>query len=277
MLRLLRWPAIIASFVLVLAALFFAVPAQSEENKNIQQTKYDVYAGGIHALEAKMINDLSVKGRYSVDVTAKTYGLLGKLAPWEGSFSSEGWRSKDGYQPQKHESVAIWRGEKEVKTYSYNKSGSFNTYKVIEDGKDKSPKELDKKLTDGTTDILSAALATMTNIARGEECSGTTEIFDGKRRYKLIFKQKDEVMLEKSRWNMYEGPAVQCTVLVEPVAGKWHEKPRGWASIQEQGRKKGTLPTVWFAQVKPNTPAIPVKVRIKTDYGTLFMHLTAHN
>lgn len=236
-----------------------------------------MYAGGIHALEVNLVNDLSVKGRYQVDMAAQTYGLLGRLAPWQGTFATKGWRTKNGFQPEQHKSTAIWRGEEEIKTYSYNKNGTFKEYRLKDDSNDGAVKPVDKELTQSTTDVLSSTLATMTSIAAGQECSGTTEIFDGKRRYKLIFKEKRKVDLTKSRWNIYEGPAVECSILVEPVAGKWYEKPRGWASIQEQGRKKGTLPTVWFAQVKPNTPAIPVKVRVKTDYGTLFMHVTEYN
>jgi hypothetical protein len=59
-----------------------------------------------------------------------------------------------------------------------------------------------------------------------------------------------------------------------PDGGKWYQKPRGWLSIQEQGRQKGSLPTVWMAKVNKTGPALPVKIRVVTDYGTLFMHLT---
>ena len=64
------------------------------------------------------------------------------------------------------------------------------------------------------------------------------------------------------------------TVEVKPIAGRWYEKPRGWLSIQEQGRKLGTMPTVWFAQLKETATVVPVRVRVKTEYGTLFMHMT---
>lgn len=33
------------------------------------------------------------------------------------------------------------------------------------------------------------------------------------------------------------------------------------------------MPTVWFAQLDPNGPAVPVKIRIKSEYGAMFMHL----
>ena len=91
-----------------------------------------------------------------------------------------------------------------------------------------------------------------------------------------MFKEKGTVELKASRWNVYEGSAIECTAEVQPIAGKWHEKPRGWMSIQEQGRERGTIPTVWFAKITEGQPAVPVKVRVKTSYGTLFMHMTKY-
>ena len=63
---------------------------------------------------------------------------------------------------------------------------------------------------------------------------------------------------------------------IKPVAGGWSEKPRGWLSIQEQGRDRGMMPTVWLANVSDDGPAVPVKIRVKTAYGTLFMHLAQY-
>lgn len=258
-------------FILNIALI---VPAFAEEKK--QSIQYDVFAGGIHALQANLDINFSQKNRYSATLIAQTYGLLGKLAPWSGTFESHGWSGAVNL-PETHQSTAIWRGSEETKTYRYNKDTSFAGIDIIDDGKKKKIKEVDSKLTNGTTDILTSTLNTMQMVAAENECDGTDEIFDGKRRYKLHFKQKDEVILETSRWNAYSGPAVRCTVEVEPIAGAWHKKPRGWLSIQEQGRERGTIPTVWFARVVEGMPAIPVKVQVKTSYGTLFMHMTSYD
>lgn len=246
-----------------------------QENQQVMQ--YDVYAGGIHALQSKLDIDLVNKGRYDVSLAAQTYGLLGKLAPWAGVFSSKGWVVGDKYQAETHQSITTWKDEKEVKTYQFNKDGSFKSYSIKDDKYDGSVKKTDDILTQGTTDVLTATMATLQMVAQNNKCEGSSEIFDGKRRYKLIFNQKRNVELKRSRYNVYEGPAVECTAEVQPVAGKWREKPRGWMSIQEQGRNKGTMPTVWFASVVEGQPAVPVKVLVKTDYGTLFMHLTQYD
>lgn len=260
--------------IILSALVFISAPAFAEKiSDNQQKIQYDVYAGGIHALQADLDIDLSKKGRYSTSLAAKTYGLLGKLAPWEGTFESHGWAGKTN-KPELHKSTAVWRGELDIKEYVYGKDGSFKSYTVTDDENDGKIKEVSKELTDQTSDVLTGALNTMQIVGAGENCEGETEIFDGKRRYKMIFRHKKEVELEASRWNVYSGPAMECTIEVEPVAGKWHEKPRGWMSIQEQGREQGKIPTVWFASVTEGQPAVPVKIRVKTSYGTLFMHMT---
>jgi len=47
-------------------------------------------------------------------------------------------------------------------------------------------------------------------------------------------------------------------------------------SIQEQGRDRGTLPTVWVGKISEDGPAIPIKILVKTAYGSLFMHLAEY-
>ena len=256
--------------------LLSSMPAQAEMTKGQQSMQYDVYAGGLHALQSNLNVDASTPDRYRVDLTAKTYGLLAKMAPWEGSFVTKGWTQSDTYTPEEHIAAGTWRGETETKKYQYNKDGSFGSYSVRKSDKNPKNRDVDSKLTDKTSDVLSATLATMQNIAVSGKCSGETDVFDGKRRFKLIFKEKRTVELEASRWNVYSGSAIECTAEVKPIAGKWHEKPRGWMSIQEQGRERGTMPTIWFAKISADQPAIPVKVRVKTSYGTLFMHMTKY-
>ncbi len=264
--------------VIIFTMLLFVLPASAQAQdlkKGQQELQFDVYAGGIHALQANLDIDKSASDKYNLELGAKTYGLLGKLAPWHGTFETSGWQGSP-HKPQQHRSITTWRSEEEIKTYKYNKDGSFAGYSIQDDKNDGSVKEVEKELVEDTSDVLTATLNTMEAVAKNNQCEGETEIFDGKRRYKLIFRQKREVMLEASRWNVYAGPAVECTAEVQPAGGKWHEKPRGWMSIQEQGRDRGTMPTVWFAKMLEGQPAVPVKVRVKTSYGTLFMHLTQY-
>jgi len=242
-----------------------------------QHFVYQVYAGGIHAVEADVTMDVTPGGRYSLVLNAKTRGLLGSLAPWHGTFETHGWADKDtARQPEQHKSTTTWRDEEEIKDYLYHRDGQFKSLTIDEHDKPPAIQDIDPDLTAGTIDILTAALKVFENYNQEGACEGESKVFDGKRSFVQKFAHKAEVPLQSSKYNIYEGIAAECTVEVIPLKGKWYKKPRGWMSIQEQGREKGTMPTLWLASLSEGAPAIPVKIRVKTDYGTLFMHLTEY-
>lgn len=274
--------ACIASFMTVIIGFSSLVHAEEKKADNpdafhYQEMKYDVYAGGIHGVRGNMVLDFSKKDRYSLIFSAETRGFLGTLVPWSGSFASEGWAFRDGRRvPEKHESVSVWRNESETKTYSYKKDGVFDNLTTTYTHKKPRKKIPKAELTEGTIDALTATILVMEHISDGGDCEGTEKVFDGKRKFDLVFRHQGFVMLKKNRYNAYTGPAIECVVEVKPVTGAWHKKPRGWLSIQEQGRERGTMPTVWMAQVTENAVVVPVRARVKTAYGTLFMHMSGY-
>lgn len=266
----------------IIVSVFFAgaavqaQPPQDVLGDDTQHMIYEVYAGGINAVRADLKVTYDENEDYYMRLNARTQGFLGKLAPWSGVFETKGWSLSPIDKPEEHQSISIWRDEKETKTYSYSKNGHFEGLSIIEEGVDKSPAALDEALVDGTTDALTAALQVMKKVSGGDKCEGSEEVFDGKRRYELVFRHEAEENLSSSRYNVYDGVSARCAVEVVPLAGAWHKKPRGWFSIQEQGREKGSLPTIWMASLEEGGPAVPVKVRVKTNYGTLFVHLVEY-
>ncbi len=263
------------TFQISLIALLIIITTPAHAAK--QTLTYDVYIGGFRAVEAVIDIDLHVD-RYDINLTAYTRGWLGKLAPWKGMFESRGWVNANGsFSPEQHKATTTWRDEVEIKDYQYSREHGFQGVTITDHDKPSYKKNVSAELTSGTTDMLSAALSVFKDVARGKECAGSSEVFDGKRRFKQVFAHQGWIDLASSRYNIYQGPAAQCIVEVIPIAGKWREKPRGWMSIQEQGRKKGSMPTLWMAAIKDGQPAVPVKIRVKTQNGTMFMHLTKYH
>jgi Protein of unknown function (DUF3108) len=233
---------------------------------------YNVYTGGINAIDVTFDMDITSKS-YTADLTAYTRGFLGKLVPWKGKFKTVGQRSGDTLIVRSHESISTWKGKDDRAVYKYSPNGTFQSLKLIDDGMNKTPDKIDSVLTKDTTDILTATLNVMMNQKKSESCDGASDIFDSRRRFTLKFSSAGSENLKKSRYNMFNGKAQKCTVEVIPKGGAWSKKPRGWLSIQEQGRKKGSLPTVWTGKIIDHLPPMPVKILIKTNYGTMFLHL----
>lgn len=253
-----------------------ATPALAAEPSK-QRAVYEVYAGGFHALQATVDIALTRDNRYDIFITTKTRGLLGKLAPWSGTFETHGRALKDGRRyPVQHKSVGNWRGEIDIKDYSYDGKNHFNKITIDEHDKDPHTPDIDPEITDNTIDALTAALLVFENYNKTQQCAGTSKVFDGKRSYEQKFMHQKTAKLKTSRYNIYAGAAAECTVEVVPLKGKWHKKPRGWISVQEQGRERGSMPTLWLASLSETAPAIPVKIRVQTAYGTLFMHLAEY-
>lgn len=235
---------------------------------------YQVYAGGVHVLESRL--DLTISDDfYRAFLSSYTKGFLGRLVPWKGSFESVGGPRPGGvFQVRRHKSISTWKGSDDTAVYTYKKDGSFNTLELTEDGVKKPSDKIDPNLTKDTTDVLAATLMMMYKMDIAGKCKNEHAIFDSRRRFKLQFHDGEDENLARSRYNIYSGTAHRCVVEVVPDGGAWHKKPRGWLSIQEQGRKKGTLPTLWIARVDNKLPPVPVRIMIKTNYGTLMMHLT---
>lgn len=248
---------------------------RAEEVK--QSLVYEVYTGGIHTVQAEVEIIVDPDKDYSVSLDARTRGFLAKLLPWSGRFESQGQSLENGERrPRRHKSVRKWKEEIDSAEYLFNEDGSLERLTIKDHGKAPYERTVEAALTDGTVDILSAALVVFEAYNKNKTCAGSAEVFDGKRRFKQVFTHEKTVELKASKYNIYEGPAAQCTVEVIPVAGKWHKKPRGWLSIQEQGRKLGMMPTLWLAQIEESGPAVPVKIHIKTIYGSMFLHLTEY-
>jgi len=269
-------------FTLSIVILCLAPTSHAVEIGGYQKMKYSVFASGLNVVEASLSIDTREKDKYSMYVEVETRGLLGRLVPWSGTFESNGWANidKDGtttFRPELHKSTAIWRKKNKIKEYKYNKDGTFSGLYVTEHYRERERKEVETDLTDHTTDIMAATLNALENISQGQSCDSESEVFDGKRRFKMMFKKKKDTELTSSRYNIYNGMAIECVVEVVPIAGAWHKKPRGWFSIQEQGRERGKMPTIWFGIIDDNLPAIPIKVLVKTGYGALVMHLVDYD
>lgn len=236
---------------------------------------YDVYASGVHVLEATLTID-ETRDRYNIVLDSHTRGFLGALVPWKGIFETKGWRmSKSDMRPELHRSHTFSGDEESKKEYRYLRKSGFKELLVTEKGKTKK-REAEPKLTKDTVDSLTATLKVLEMVSTGKECKGQSDIYDGWRRFTQVFHPQKGTSIEKSTYNVYAGPASVCTVEVVPKGGEWHKKPRGWMSIQEQGRKAGALPTLWLAKVNKNGLAVPVKIRVKTSYGTLMLHLAEY-
>lgn len=269
------------------AALCFSTAISFANDKALAQVdtqitaNYEVYASGFRTLAAQA-NIREGREDYASYVTIETDGLLRALAPWQGILSSTGIFYGEEYtrRPSLHAFDSIWRGSNKRVEQHYTEQGTLKEVVIKEDDRADEIKAPDLALVEGSTDILSAALEASKQIQTTQSCTSDHAVYDGKRRFILSFKEVKRENFKASRYNSYGGEAIKCIVEITPDGGKWREKKRGWMSIQEQSKEKGHPPYIWFGEVSAETndgelvkAYIPVKLQVKTSYGTLMLHI----
>lgn len=261
--------------ILILLALLLFTFLTSPVRAESYQATYDVYAGGIHALQARL-NSAQTANAYDVSVSSETYGLLNKIVPWHAVLATKGTISKGQRLPSVSTSDTTTRSKHEVNTYRYTK-GQFKDFTQVVDGVDETRKDLDPSVSAGTIDVMTSVFTLMDRVAAGKGCATESMIFDSERSYRLIFKDGAKETIKAGKYGSYSGEAISCTFEVKPEGGKWHKKPRGWMKIQNQAKKSGQMPTISFANVGSAAKPIfvPVRTIIKTDLGTFIAHLTS--
>ncbi|WP_114856913.1 DUF3108 domain-containing protein [Azospirillum brasilense] len=260
--------AIAAGLCAALAGLF-PLPAQAQR----WQLDYRVHVGGVAVLDARAELTLT-EGRYSVQVNAATDGFLGRLFPWETQSLSVGTVTPDGVAPIRHTQSGVLRGSPRTVTLDFAPDGSVRTQvspPPEEEDRDPVPDTLSRETRDPLSGVLDMLMAGL----HGGGCQRTVPVYDGRRRYDMIFTDRGMTMIGASRHSVFAGAARQCRVSHKPIAG--YERTPRQAFWQRGGGGREERPPVdlWIAPVEGSGPPLPVRLETDSGFGGVVIHLTA--
>jgi YD repeat-containing protein len=236
--------------------------------------KYDVYAGGFHALDASLEMDLT-KEAYDMQLQAETTGFIGSMFPWKGEYSSSGHSDAGVLIPTLSTSRSEWRSKVKTTELSYDPKGNLLKSTTQQGAKTTVERDVKKELAADAVDMLTGTLLMMQNAKNTEKCEGSFPVFDGKRRYNITMADDGMDNIGKSKYSKFSGKALRCTLKVEPVAGfKDKDKGRGWMAVQNHTEARKKPPTIWLARIEDKGPVVPVRMEIASDYGAVVAHLS---
>lgn len=259
--------ALLAGLCAALAGLF-SLPAQAQR----WQLDYRVHVGGVAVLDARAELTLT-EDRYSVQVNAATDGFLGRLFPWETQSLSVGTLRSDGVAPIRHTQSGVLRGSPRTVTLDYAPDGSVRTQvSPPPEAEDRDP--VPDELTRQTRDPLSGVLDMLLAGLHGEGCQPTVPIYDGRRRYDMLFTDRGMTMVGASRHSIFSGAARQCRVSHKPIAG--YERSTRQPFWQRGGNREERPPVdLWIAPVEGGGLPLPVRLETDSGFGGVVVHLTA--
>ena len=253
----------IPAAALVLWALAAAGARAGEDGGAALTLDYRVYLGGLHVLSLSSALDQAREGGYRMTVAAHTDGLIGKFVDASYEAESDGraegavarseryrGRSRDGDDAAR--SVAV----------TYRRDAAPE---VVFEPADAAPDEpLPADTIAATTDPVSAMLTLMRTLAETGRCEATMRVFDGRRRYDLVASDAGARTLTASRQAPDGGPARECSVRIDRIAGF------------RDGKLAKRYPdeiAIYLAPVFPGAPPVPVRLHANNLFGALRMHL----
>ena len=236
------------------------------------QLDYRIHVGGVAVLDARAELTLT-GGRYSVKVNAATDGFLGRMFPWETQSLSVGMVRPDGVAPIRHTQSGVLRGSPRTVTLDYGPDGGVRAQvspPPEEEDRDPVPEALSRQTRDPLSGVVEMLLAGL----HGEGCRRTVPIYDGRRRYDMIFADLGMTMIGESRHSVFSGAARHCQVSYRPVAG-YERRPR--QSFWQRGGSREERPPVdvWIASLEGTGPPLPVRLETDSGFGGVVVHLTA--
>jgi hypothetical protein len=235
---------------------------------------YAIYIGGLEALVAN-VSIASDRQHYDIEIKANTAGAIGKLFPWDVHIASKGNVAGDVLQPIEHVQRSSFQGKDRAVTLTYDGHGGFLERKVLPDAKEDDRDPVPPEMTRDTLDIVSGILAGLRTVDRTGKCDGRVPVFDGRRRFDLVYADNGHETLEPSGVSIFGGDALRCDVKVQPVAGFWKKNQKKFFTRKVDGEDQVVPIEVYIARVGAAKVEAPVRIESTSPFGKLVLNLTA--
>lgn len=247
----------------VLAAL--AAPAANADPAAGMALDYRLYVGGLHALSlTTRLGSDGEADNYHMAVSARTDGLVARIV--EASYVAEvsGMAVNGSVLPARFRGTSNDEdeGERSV-TLTWTDSLPAVTFDPADEAPDT---PLGDDLIDGTVDPTSAVLTLMQTLAASGSCEARIRVFDGKRRYDMVSRHGGDWLLKATDYNAYGGPAAECVVAIERLAG--FRKRR-------LAQRYPSEFSIYLGRVREDLPPVPVRLHTSNLFGAIRMHLVA--
>ncbi len=224
-----------------------------------------VYAGGINVMTVESATEIA-DGRYAMRATALTLGMANFLTRFQLDTKSEGKVGDDGVVPQRFESQSNGRLGRRMTVTQWDDAGLAQV--VVQEPSIKSDDRVpvtEAQRRNTVDPLLAGVLRALTTLT-SEPCTGTTRVFDGRRRYDLGFKPAGEEPLGSNRYSAFAGMAIKCDVKYDLIAGQKKEP--------NDAEKAADNPiSLWVTRDVDKRLWLPVRLEIDNPFGNIIIHL----
>lgn len=223
---------------------------------------YEAYAGGLHVMTLGVsIEEHS--GDYRIATDLRTRGLADFFIGMQIHSQATGGIRHGDLLPFRYLNRGKFGRRERTLTLEPRPDGGF----FVEASPARAEEErmpIPAASLPGALDPLTAILRASRTITDTGSCRQRVAVFDGRRRYDLVFTDEGDRQLTPTRYSVFSGPARLCRLRQDRIGGFLTD-----AGEKEIGRES----VLWIASPLARAPPVPVLLELDTSWGWLTIHL----
>ena len=227
---------------------------------------FDAVVGVFNAAEADFTYDVN-KMKYAVNSKIYTKGMFDTLYPFEAKYSTSGRIEQEQMKTEHYSYESQSRFNTRTKNVLYNGEGIPLKSISTKNGKKREKPIKIRTDVNNTTDLQSVMAAMARQYLQSGSCKGMRKVFDGKRRYNVIFKDLGQDILSEDEHSPYFGKALKCSMAIDRLKEEGDDLL--WKMTSES--------PVYFWIMKDEKNNVPFIARVKvgkTPLGEMIVYTT---
>ena len=153
---------------------------------------------------------------YRVESTVQTNGLFDTLYPFRADYATTGKINGDNLETRSYKYTSKSRFTSRSRELVYDQNGKPLYRLSTKNGKEKKVDILPDAKNKDTTDLQTVFAELARQYNKLKFCDSRMEVFDGKRRYDVIFKDEGKEHLAEEQLP-YKGEAVKCSMYIDSL------------------------------------------------------------
>lgn len=180
---------------------------------------FTVLIGPFNASQTSFTYALTPKD-YAVSSKVKTFGLFNTLYPFEARYATTGRINGEEMETTSYKYQSQSRFSKRKKELIYNEQG-LPVYRIsAKNDKEKKVEITPDPQNKETTDLQTVFAKLAHQYNQMKFCDSRMEVFDGKHRFDIIFKDEGKEELSPNQYSSYGGTAGKCSMYIDKLDTK---------------------------------------------------------
>ena len=198
--------------ILLITLFFFSSSAHAFSIKH----NFDVHVGAFNASKTSFEYELN-KNNYAIKSDVKTFGLFDSLYPFNAEYSTTGKIKNEAFETSSYRYKSQSRFTNRSKELVYDDKGNPIVSITTKNNKEKK-KDIEQQLSNkDTTDLQTVFAKLAAQFNQVKYCDSTMEVFDGRRRFNVIFKDEGQEELSETNLSPFKGLASKCSMYIDKL------------------------------------------------------------